>query len=118
MLRSSLIEAQEEDYVRTARAKGLTEQRVLLRHALRTSLIAFVTLFGLDFGALVGGGALLTEVVFGLHGRRQADLRLAAEPRPAGDHGDRDVRRVLRRRSRTRSSICVYAWLDPRVRHA
>lgn len=68
VLRSSLIEAQEEDYVRTARAKGLSEQRVLLRHALRTSLVAFVSLFGLDFGALVGGGALLTEVVFGLQG--------------------------------------------------
>jgi peptide/nickel transport system permease protein len=68
VLRSSLVEAQQEDYVRTARAKGLTERRVLLRHALRTSLIAFVSLFGLDFGALVGGGALLTEVVFGLHG--------------------------------------------------
>jgi peptide/nickel transport system permease protein len=40
----------------------------LLRHALRTSLITFVSLFGLDFGALVGGGALLTEVVFGLQG--------------------------------------------------
>jgi len=68
VLRSALVEAQQEDYVRTARAKGLTERRVLLRHALRTSLIAFVSLFGLDFGALVGGGALLTEVVFGLHG--------------------------------------------------
>ena len=68
VLRSSLVAAQEEDYVRTARAKGLTEHRVLIRHALRTSLIAFVSLFGLDFGALVGGGALLTEVVFGLHG--------------------------------------------------
>jgi len=68
VLRSSLIEAQEQDYVRTARAKGLTEKRVLLRHALRTSMIVFVSLFGLDFGALVGGGALLTEVVFGLHG--------------------------------------------------
>jgi peptide/nickel transport system permease protein len=68
VLRSALVEAQEEDYVRTARAKGLTERRVLFRHALRTSLIGFVSLFGLDFGALVGGGALLTEVVFGLHG--------------------------------------------------
>jgi len=68
VLRSSLVEAQEEDYVRTARAKGLTERRVLLRHSLRTSLIAFVSLFGLDFGALVGGGALLVEVVFNLHG--------------------------------------------------
>ena len=43
VLRSAIVEAQEEDYVRTARAKGLTERRVLLRHALRTSLIAFVT---------------------------------------------------------------------------
>ena len=68
VLRSSLVDAQEQDYVRTARAKGLSERRVLLRHALRTSLIVFVSLFGLDFGALVGGGALLTEVVFGLHG--------------------------------------------------
>ena len=68
VLRSSLVEAQEEDYVRTARAKGLTERRVLLRHSLRTSLVAFVSLFGLDFGALVGGGALLVEVVFNLHG--------------------------------------------------
>jgi peptide/nickel transport system permease protein len=68
VLRASLIEANEEDYIRTARSKGLTETRVLFRHALRTSLITFVTLFGLDFGALVGGGALLTEVVFGLQG--------------------------------------------------
>jgi peptide/nickel transport system permease protein len=68
VLRSALIESQDQDYVRTARAKGLTEHRVMLRHSLRTSLIVFVSLFGLDFGALVGGGALLTEVVFGLHG--------------------------------------------------
>jgi peptide/nickel transport system permease protein len=68
VLRAAIIEAMQEDYIRTARAKGLSETRILLRHALRTSLIAFVTLFGLDFGALVGGSALLTEVVFGLNG--------------------------------------------------
>ncbi len=68
VLRANLIEALQEDYVRTARAKGLSETRILLRHALRTSLTSFVTLFGLDFGALVGGAALLTEVVFDLHG--------------------------------------------------
>lgn len=68
VLRANLIEAMQEDYVRTARAKGLSETRIMLRHALRTSLISFVTLFGLDFGALVGGAALLTEVVFGLQG--------------------------------------------------
>ena len=68
ILRSSMIEAQEQDYVRTAYAKGLTERRVVVRHSLRMSLIAYFSLFGLDFGALVGGAALLTEVVFGLHG--------------------------------------------------
>jgi peptide/nickel transport system permease protein len=68
VLRAGMVEANQEDYIRTARSKGLSESRILLRHALRTSLIAFVTLFGLDFGFLVGGGALLTEVVFGLQG--------------------------------------------------
>jgi peptide/nickel transport system permease protein len=68
VLRAGIVEANQEDFIRTARSKGLSETRILLRHALRTSLIAFVTLFGLDFGALVGGGALLTEVVFGLQG--------------------------------------------------
>ncbi len=68
VLRASLIETYQEDFVRTARAKGLSEARILLHHALRTSLVTFVSLFGLDFGALVGGGALLTEVVFGLQG--------------------------------------------------
>ena len=68
VLRAALLETASEDFVRTARAKGLTEARVLVRHTLRTSLITFVSLFGLDFGVLVGGGALLTEVVFGIHG--------------------------------------------------
>jgi peptide/nickel transport system permease protein len=68
VLRANLLETENEDYVRTARAKGLSEPRVLLRHTLRTSMITFVSLFGLDFGALVGGGTVLTEVVFGIHG--------------------------------------------------
>jgi peptide/nickel transport system permease protein len=68
VLRADLLETENEDYVRTARAKGLSERRVLLRHTLRTSMITFVSLFGLDFGVLVGGGALLAEVVFGLPG--------------------------------------------------
>ena len=68
VLRANLLEVENEDYVRTARAKGLSERRVLFKHMLRTSLITFVSLFGLDFGVLVGGGALLTEVVFGLPG--------------------------------------------------
>ncbi len=68
VLRASMVDTQSEDFVRTARAKGIKEQRVLLRHVLRNSMIAFVSLLGLDFGALVAGGALLTEVVFGLPG--------------------------------------------------
>jgi peptide/nickel transport system permease protein len=68
VLRASLLEIQNEDFIRTARAKGLSERRVLLKHTLRNSMITFVSLFGLDFGVLVGGGALLTEIVFGIHG--------------------------------------------------
>jgi peptide/nickel transport system permease protein len=68
VLRANLIETESEDYIRTARAKGISERRVLLRHTLRTSMISFVSLFGLDIGILIGGGALLTEVVFALPG--------------------------------------------------
>jgi peptide/nickel transport system permease protein len=68
VLRSAIIEAEGQDFVRTARAKGISEQRVLGRHTLRVSMITYVSLFGLDFGALAAGSALLTEVVFGLPG--------------------------------------------------
>jgi peptide/nickel transport system permease protein len=68
VLRANLLDVANEDYVRTARAKGISERRVLIRHMLRMSMITFVSLFGLDFGVLVAGGALVTEVVFGLPG--------------------------------------------------
>ena len=68
VLRSDIVGSENEDYVRTARSKGISERRVLIRHQLRTSMITFVSLFGLDFAALVAGGALLVEVVFGLPG--------------------------------------------------
>lgn len=68
VLRADLVALANEDFMRTARAKGLSPTRILLRHGLRTSLVTFVSLFGLDFAQLVGGGALLTEVVFGLPG--------------------------------------------------
>ncbi|HKT83913.1 MAG TPA: ABC transporter permease [Solirubrobacterales bacterium] len=67
VLRSNMLDAMNEDYVRTARAKGLSERRVMTRHVLRNSLIPIVTLFGLDFGALVGG-AIVVEAVFSLNG--------------------------------------------------
>jgi peptide/nickel transport system permease protein len=63
-----MLDTMNEDHVRTARAKGLPEHRVRTRHVLRNSLIPIVTLFGLDFGAVVGGGAILTESLFDLHG--------------------------------------------------
>jgi peptide/nickel transport system permease protein len=75
VLRANLLDVENEDYVRTARAKGLSERNVLVKHMLRTSMITFVSLFGLDFGILVGGGALLTEVVFGLPGVGQLTYR-------------------------------------------
>ncbi len=68
VLRANLVEAMNEDYIRTARAKGLTESEIIRRHALRMSLITLVSMFGLDFGLLVGGGALLIEVVSSLPG--------------------------------------------------
>jgi len=68
VLRASLVEAMNEDYIRTARAKGLSERQIIFRHALRMSIITLVSMFGLDFGALVGGGALLIEVVCALPG--------------------------------------------------
>jgi peptide/nickel transport system permease protein len=68
VLRSNVLDTMNEDYVRTARAKGLSERRILVRHVLRNSLIPIVTLWGLDFGLVVGGGAILTETVFDLEG--------------------------------------------------
>ncbi len=68
VLRSNMLDAMDSDHVRAARAKGLSERQVMTRHVLRNSLIPIVTLFGLDFGAVVGGGAILTEAIFGLHG--------------------------------------------------
>ena len=64
--------------MRTARAKGISERRVLVRHSLRTSMIGFVSLFGLDLGALIAGSALLTEVVFGLPGVGRLTYRALA----------------------------------------
>jgi peptide/nickel transport system permease protein len=68
VLRGNVLDTMNDDYVRTARAKGLSERQVLVRHVLRNSLIPIVTLWGLDFGAVLGGGAILTEAVFDIQG--------------------------------------------------
>jgi peptide/nickel transport system permease protein len=68
VLRSSMLDVMNEDYVRTARAKGLSQRKVMTRHVLRNSLIPVITLFGLDFGVLIGGGAIVTESLFNIEG--------------------------------------------------
>jgi len=68
VLRGNILDTINEDYVRTARAKGLSERQVLLKHVLRNSMIPIVTLWGLDFAVVIGGGAILTETVFNLQG--------------------------------------------------
>jgi len=68
VLRSNVLDTINEDFVRTAKAKGLTTNRILVKHTLRASLIPIVTLFGLDFAAVLGGGAIITETVYSIHG--------------------------------------------------
>ena len=67
LVRSTMIDVLNEDYIRTARAKGLVETRVVLRHALRNALIPIVTIIGLQFGGLLSG-AFIVEVIFAWHG--------------------------------------------------
>jgi len=67
LLRGSLLEVMGEDYIRTARAKGLSERRVILRHGVRSAITPVVTVLGLDIGVLLGG-AILTESVFNIPG--------------------------------------------------
>jgi len=117
VLRSEMVSALDEDYVRTARAKGISESRVLIRHSLRCSLIAIVSLFGLDFGALIGGAALLTEVVFGLQGMGKLTYDSLT---------NFDLPVILATVMYSAFFVVianaivdlVYAGLDPRVRHA
>jgi peptide/nickel transport system permease protein len=68
VLRSNILDTINEDFVRTAKAKGLPSRLILRKHVLRASLIPIVTLFGLDFAAVLGGGAIITEVVYSLPG--------------------------------------------------
>jgi peptide/nickel transport system permease protein len=117
VLRANLVEAYQEDFIRTARAKGLSETRIMFRHALRTSLITFVSMFGLDFGALVGGGALLTEVVFDLPGVGRLTYQALQSL---------DLPFIMATVMYSSFFVVVanaivdiaYAWLDPRVRDA
>jgi peptide/nickel transport system permease protein len=115
VLRSNVLDTINEDYVRTARAKGLTERQIMLRHVLRNSMIPIITLWGLDFGAVLGGGAILTETVFDLQGVGQY---------AADSIGQLDVPPVLAVTLFSAFFIVLlnaivdilYAYLDPRIR--
>ena len=115
VLRGNILDTINEDYVRTARAKGLSSRRVLVKHVLRNSMIPIVTLFGLDFAAVLGGSAILTETVFDLKGvgwyAAQAVQSLDLPP-IMGVTIYATFFIVL-------FSVLVdvlYAWLDPRIR--
>ncbi len=115
ILRSNILDTINDDYVRTARAKGLSERRVMTKHVLRNSLIPIATLWGLDFGAVIGGGAILTETVFNLQGVGQY---------AADAVGQLDVPPVLAVTLFGAFFIVLlnaivdiaYAYLDPRIR--
>jgi peptide/nickel transport system permease protein len=114
LTRGSLLDVLGEDYVRTARAKGLSERRVVYRHGLRAALTPVVTQFGVDFGAVMSG-AVVTETVFGLQGMGELTVRSMTE-------GDLPVIMavvLLAALGTVAANILAdvaYALLDPRVR--
>src|SRR5438477_3444208 len=114
-LRSSLLEALAEDYVRTARAKGLSERSILRRHALRNGLIPVVTVLGLQLGGLIGG-AVITEYVFALPGVG----RLVVDAVFARDYPLVQGVVLLIALGFILSNLLVdllYGWIDPRIRY-
>ena len=114
-LRSSLIEALSEDYVRTGRAKGLPEGAILGRHALKNSLIPVVTVLGLQLGGLIGG-AVITEYVFALPGVG----RLVVDAVFARDYPLVQGVVLLIALAYIATNLLVdlvYGFLDPRIRY-
>jgi peptide/nickel transport system permease protein len=114
-LRSSMLEALSEDYIRTARAKGLAEGAVIRRHALKNALIPVVTVLGLQLGTLIGG-AVITEYVFALPGVG----RLVVDAVFARDYPLVQGVVLLIAVGFILSNLMVdllYGWIDPRIRH-
>ena len=74
-----MVETLGDDYIRTASAKGLTERRVLFKHALRAAIVPIVTIFGLDFGVLLAG-PVFTETIFGIDGIGRWGLQALTSP--------------------------------------
>jgi peptide/nickel transport system permease protein len=115
MVRGNLIETMNEDYIRTARAKGLAERRVVYKHGLRGALTPVVTMLGLDIGLLLGG-AFITETLFGLPGIGQ----LAVTSIGTNDFPMVMGVTVLGALFIAIANLVVdvvYAFLDPRVRY-
>jgi peptide/nickel transport system permease protein len=116
LLRANLIEVMSEDYIRTARAKGLSERRVVLRHGVRSAITPIVTAAGLDIGILLGG-AILTETVFNIPGVG----RLAFESIQRSDLPMIQGTVLLGAFFIVTANLIVdiaYAFLDPRVRYS
>ncbi len=114
MARSSMLEVLGQDYIRTARAKGLTQRMVVLKHAFRNSLLPLVTVIGLSLGSLLGG-AVLTETIFGLSGVG----RTLFEAITARDYGIVQAFTVVIAIFFVALNLIVdisYAYLDPRIR--
>jgi peptide/nickel transport system permease protein len=112
--RASMLEVMSQDYVRTARAKGLTERTVVMRHAFRNALIPVTTLAAVDFGALIGG-AIITETVFGWKGMGQMFVQglLTTDPNPVmGFFIITAISVILF----NMFADIAYAYLDPRIR--
>jgi peptide/nickel transport system permease protein len=115
ILRGRLIETMNEDYIRTARAKGLSERRVILVHGVRAAITPIVTLFGIDLGYLLGG-AIVVETVFNLQGVGQ----LAVQSLYTNDFPTVMGVTVLASLFIMGANLVVdvaYAFLDPRVRY-
>jgi peptide/nickel transport system permease protein len=115
MVRGNLIETMAQDYIRTARVKGLSESKVIFKHGLRASLTPVVTLIGLDLGALLGG-AVITETVFNLQGIGQWAVSSVFQ----GDLPVVLAVTVVVAIAVTMMNLIVdivYAYLDPRVRY-
>ena len=102
VLRSNFLDSMNEDYVRTAKAKGLTPWQIRIKHVLRNTMIPILTLFALDFAAVLGGGAILTGDASSTS-RASGSTPALSVPRPAADHGSHTAGRTSC--SSTRSSI-------------
>ena len=120
--RAQMLETLSEDFVRTARAKGMTKFRVYGKHALRAAITPIVTIAGSGPGHHLGG-TVVTETIFGFTGLGKASLERGDQPRYAAGHGDGAARRVVHRRGQRhrRRPLFVHrpessSRIDPRAR--